>query len=70
MCYEYEMLIGKQISQCEAHISELNLHAEAQASEYKQKVCQQISLSDLIFQLQIVRWQLQHLLFFLIFQVL
>lgn len=51
MCYEYEMLIGKQISQCKAHISELNLHAEAQASEYKQKVCQQISLSDLIFQL-------------------
>ncbi|PIN14199.1 Kinesin-like protein [Handroanthus impetiginosus] len=26
-----------EISQCKAHISELNLHAEAQASEYKQK---------------------------------
>ncbi|KAL5713441.1 hypothetical protein ACHQM5_015513 [Ranunculus cassubicifolius] len=26
-----------QISQCRAHISELNLHAEAQAHEYKQK---------------------------------
>ncbi|KAK4401606.1 Kinesin-like protein KIN-12D [Sesamum angolense] len=27
----------EEISQCKAHISELNLHAEAQASEYKQK---------------------------------
>ncbi|KAL9174096.1 hypothetical protein ABFS82_02G030000 [Erythranthe guttata] len=26
-----------EISQCKAHISELNMHAEAQASEYKQK---------------------------------
>ncbi|KAI9181658.1 hypothetical protein LWI28_017227 [Acer negundo] len=26
-----------EIAQCKAHISELNLHAEAQASEYKQK---------------------------------
>ncbi|EPS64519.1 hypothetical protein M569_10262 [Genlisea aurea] len=26
-----------EISQCKAHISELNLHAEAQANEYKQK---------------------------------
>ncbi|XVF45199.1 hypothetical protein PTKIN_Ptkin02bG0185700 [Pterospermum kingtungense] len=27
----------KEIAQCKAHISELNLHAEAQAKEYKQK---------------------------------
>lgn len=27
-----------QIEQLKAHISELNLHAEAQAKEYKQKV--------------------------------
>lgn len=28
----------QQIAQCKGHISELNLHAEAQASEYKEKV--------------------------------
>lgn len=28
----------QQIAQCKAHISELNLHAEAQAREYKEKV--------------------------------
>jgi hypothetical protein len=38
----YTFVIIQQIGQLKAHISELNLHAEAQASEYKQKVCQQL----------------------------
>lgn len=32
------IVICLQIAQCKAHISELNMHAEAQAREYKQKV--------------------------------
>lgn len=35
------LVMDQQIAQCKAHISELNLHAEAQASEYKQKVSPQ-----------------------------
>lgn len=31
-------LFSQQISKFKAHITELNLHAEAQACEYKQKV--------------------------------
>lgn len=34
----YAFVTIQQIAQFKAHISELNLHAEAQASEYKQKV--------------------------------
>ncbi|KAK0583126.1 hypothetical protein LWI29_033600 [Acer saccharum] len=31
-------VLENKIAQCKAHISELNLHAEAQVSEYKQKI--------------------------------
>lgn len=42
------VLCLKQIVQCQSHISELNLHAEAQACEYKQKVGQKTLLMILV----------------------
>lgn len=39
-------LFSQQISKFKAHITELNLHAEAQACEYKQKVGQSLSSKE------------------------
>lgn len=42
-CKVFPFFTMHQIAQCKAHISELNLHAEAQATEYKEKVGQDLN---------------------------